>query len=157
LPKVVVETQTEAFAYVVSRAVGLETNSAAPDYIALYHGDKKTLAQSLAVIHVTSSRILDELLPQQRVTPGRETQRDGRAFGDKRNEPERQNQGQPTSATQAPDQSDSIFGVLKSARAEYSCLDDRKPSFLLGSVIKNRVSIQSEGAPTAVGNCRPTR
>jgi len=56
LPKVVVKTQAEAVAYVVSRGVGLETNSAAADYIALYNGDKKTLAESLSVIHDTSSR-----------------------------------------------------------------------------------------------------
>ena len=40
LPKVVRETQAEAVAYVVSRGVGLETNTAAADYIALYTGDK---------------------------------------------------------------------------------------------------------------------
>src|SRR5262249_30632858 len=43
LPKVVRETQAEAVAFVVSRSIGLETNSAAADYIALYNGDKKTL------------------------------------------------------------------------------------------------------------------
>jgi hypothetical protein len=72
LPKVVVETQAEAVAYVVSRGVGLETNSAAADYIALYNGDKKTLAESLSVIHDTSSRILDQLLPEQRLTSAHE-------------------------------------------------------------------------------------
>jgi hypothetical protein len=71
LPKVVVETQAEAVAYVVSRGVGLETNSAAADYIALDNGDKKTLAESLSVIHDTSSRIVDELLPEH-LTPTRE-------------------------------------------------------------------------------------
>ena len=67
LPKVVRETQAEAVAFVVSSAVGLETNKAASDYIALYNGDKKTLAESLAVIQETSARILDELLTQQRI------------------------------------------------------------------------------------------
>src|SRR5437899_3510809 len=74
LPKVFEETQAEAVAYVVCRGVGLETNSAAADYIALYTGDKKTLAESLSVIQETSSRILDELLPQQRPTPTHEKQ-----------------------------------------------------------------------------------
>jgi antirestriction protein ArdC len=66
LPKTVVETQAEAVAFVVSRGIGLETNHAAADYIALYNGDKKTLAESLAVIQATSARILDELLPKER-------------------------------------------------------------------------------------------
>ncbi|MGI9071701.1 MAG: ArdC family protein [Bryobacteraceae bacterium] len=64
--KVVRETQAEAVAFVVSRAVGLETNNAAADYITLYNGDKKTLADSLAVIQETSAQILDELLPEKR-------------------------------------------------------------------------------------------
>ena len=66
LPKTVRETQAEAVAFVVSRGIGLETNNAAADYIALYNGDKKTLAESLAVIQATSARILDELLPFER-------------------------------------------------------------------------------------------
>ena len=70
IPGVVRETQAEAVAFVVCRSIGLETNSAAADYIALYNGDKKTLADSLAVIQETSSKILDDLLPeQQRTTP----------------------------------------------------------------------------------------
>src|SRR5437870_3385178 len=68
LPKVVRETQAEAVAFVVCRGVGLETNTAAADYIALYNGDKKTLAESLSVIQQTSSQILDELLPERRMT-----------------------------------------------------------------------------------------
>jgi hypothetical protein len=66
LPKQVRETQAEAVAYVVSRGIGLETNTAAADYIGLYNGDKKTLAESLSVIQETSARILDNLLPEQR-------------------------------------------------------------------------------------------
>ena len=64
LPKVVRETQAEAVAFVVSHAVGLETNHAAADYIALYNGDKKTLIESLAKIQETSAKILEELLPE---------------------------------------------------------------------------------------------
>lgn len=67
VPKVVRETQAEAVAYVVSHAIGLETNNAAADYITLYNGDKKTLADSLAVIQQTSAQILDELFPEKRV------------------------------------------------------------------------------------------
>ncbi len=76
LPKVVRETQAEAVAFVVCRGVGLETNTAAADYIALYNGDKKTLAESLSVIQETSSRILDELLPERRMTSFEKPQTD---------------------------------------------------------------------------------
>jgi hypothetical protein len=61
LPTVVRETQAEAVAFVVSHGVGLETNNAQSDYIALYKGDKKTLADSLSVIQETSAKILDHL------------------------------------------------------------------------------------------------
>jgi antirestriction protein ArdC len=69
LPKVVRETQAEAVAFVVCQSVGLESNNAAADYIALYNGDKKTLTESLSVIQETSAKILDELLPEERRTP----------------------------------------------------------------------------------------
>lgn len=72
LPKVVRETQAEAVAFVVCRGVGLETNTAAADYIALYNGDKKTLAESLAAIQETAGRILDEVLPKERPAPAHE-------------------------------------------------------------------------------------
>lgn len=68
LSKVTRETQAEAVAFVVCRSIGLETNTAATDYISLYNGDKKTLADSLAVIQDASSRILDELLPDKKMT-----------------------------------------------------------------------------------------
>ena len=67
LPRVVRETQAEAVAFVVSRAIGLETRSAAADYIALYNGDAKTLTDSLATIQETASHILGDLLPDERV------------------------------------------------------------------------------------------
>jgi antirestriction protein ArdC len=65
-PEVVRETQAEAVAFVVCRGIGLETNNAAADYIALYNGDQKTLADSLAAIQQTSARILDKLMPSER-------------------------------------------------------------------------------------------
>ena len=111
LPKVFEETQAEAVAYVVSRGVGLETNSAAADYIALYKGDKKTLAESLSAIQEASSRILDELLPVERLTPAHEKQPE-RALADKpaqsQEEPGRPSLTQEQPAPQMPDQSDSI-------------------------------------------------
>jgi len=66
LRKVVRETQAEAVAFVVSRGIGLETGSAAADYIALYNGDSKMLAASLAEIQQTASTILKDLLPEER-------------------------------------------------------------------------------------------
>lgn len=63
-PKLVRETQAEAVAYVLSHAAGLETNHAAADYIALYNGDRKTLADSLHAIQETATRMLDELFPE---------------------------------------------------------------------------------------------
>jgi antirestriction protein ArdC len=82
LPKIDRETQAEAVAYVVSRGVGLDTNSAAADYIALYTGDKKTLSQSLSAIQETSSRILEEILPIERLSASREKQTE-KPFTDK--------------------------------------------------------------------------
>jgi hypothetical protein len=66
LSKTVRETQAEAVAFVVSRGIGLETRSAAADYIALYNGDATTLSESLAMIQATSTQILSELLPEER-------------------------------------------------------------------------------------------
>jgi hypothetical protein len=125
-PKATAETQAEAIAYVVCRGVGLETNSAAADYITLYNGDKKTLAESLSVIQIASARILDELLPEQRPTqshdkqpertfsdkPAQSQEKPERTFSDKpaqsQDEPDRPNSTPPPHATQSPDQSDSI-------------------------------------------------
>ena len=110
LPKTVVETQAEAVAYVVCSGVGLETNSAAADYIHLYNGDKKTLAESLSVIQETSSKILDQLLPEQRTSPFHE--KPDRSLSDmpthKHDEPGRANPAQTPVASQTPDQSESI-------------------------------------------------
>jgi hypothetical protein len=111
LPKSKEETQAEAVAYVVSRGVGLETNSAAADYIALYNGDKKILAESLSVIQETSSRILDELLPVERLSPPHEKQ-PGRTSTNQpsqtQEEPGRPNHTESASAPQMPDLSDPI-------------------------------------------------
>lgn len=58
------ETQAEAVAYVVSQTVGLDTSTAARDYITLYNGDAKTLTESLAAVQRASSEILKDLLPE---------------------------------------------------------------------------------------------
>jgi len=61
--KVVRETEAEAIAFVIGKAVGLETGSASADYIHLYHGNASLLAESLEVIQQTSAVILAALQP----------------------------------------------------------------------------------------------
>ncbi len=50
------ETEAEAVAFVVSSAIGLDTNTSSSDYIQLHAGAKATLAESLALIQQTASR-----------------------------------------------------------------------------------------------------
>ena len=59
--KTVRETEAEAVAFVVCQAIGLETNNAAADYIALYQGDVATLSASLQFIQSTAAEILTAL------------------------------------------------------------------------------------------------
>jgi len=53
------ETEAEAVAFVVCSAIGLETGSAAQDYIGLYGGDAKLLSESLEYIQRTATQILN--------------------------------------------------------------------------------------------------
>jgi antirestriction protein ArdC len=55
------ETEAEATAFVVCHAVGLETGSAAADYIQLWNGDKETLTDSLTYIQKAASQMLAAL------------------------------------------------------------------------------------------------
>ena len=52
------ETEAEATAFVVCDAVGLETGSAASDYIQLWNGDAQLLAQSLGHVREAASQML---------------------------------------------------------------------------------------------------
>ena len=61
--KVVKETEAEAVAFVVGKAVGLKIGSASADYIHLYHGNASLLAESLEVVQQTSAVILAALEP----------------------------------------------------------------------------------------------
>jgi len=61
--KTVRETEAEAVAFVVGKAVGLVTGSASADYIQLYHGNASLLAESLEVIQRTAAIILAALEP----------------------------------------------------------------------------------------------
>ena len=63
--KTVRETEAEAIAYIVSRAVGLNTGSASADYISLYHGNAEMLTESLSVIQQASSTILAALFIEE--------------------------------------------------------------------------------------------
>ena len=55
------ETEAEAVAFVVSKGIGLDTNSAAQDYISLYSGDAALLLESLEYIQQTANQILNSI------------------------------------------------------------------------------------------------
>ena len=55
------ETEAEAVSFVVCSGIGLETGSAAQDYIQLYEGDAKLLKESLEHIRQTATRILNAI------------------------------------------------------------------------------------------------
>ncbi len=55
------ETEAEAVAYVVCRAMGLDCSTQFSDYIQLYRGDEKTLLESLEFIRNVASRIIGQL------------------------------------------------------------------------------------------------
>jgi hypothetical protein len=61
--KTVRETEAEAIAFIIGKAVGLETGTASADYIQLYHGNASLLAESLEVIQKTSAVIPAALQP----------------------------------------------------------------------------------------------
>src|SRR5581483_6544714 len=55
------ETEAEAVAFVVCSAIGLETGSAAQDYIGLYGGDAKLPTESLEYVQRTATQILNAI------------------------------------------------------------------------------------------------
>ena len=59
--KTVRETEAEAVAFVVGKAIGLQTGRASADYIQLYHGNAALLTESLEVIQKTSAVILSAI------------------------------------------------------------------------------------------------
>ncbi len=63
--KTIRETEAEAVAFVVCEAIGLDTNTAASDYIQLYAGGKDTLAQSLDRIQRTAATIIEAVTADQ--------------------------------------------------------------------------------------------
>ena len=69
--KVVRETEAEAVAFVVSKAIGLNPNSSA-SYIQLYHGNAELLMESLEVVQQTSAVILAALKMEEPIPPDAE-------------------------------------------------------------------------------------
>lgn len=63
------ETEAEAVAFVVCQAIGLETGSAAQDYIQLYEGDAKLLSERLEYIRRTATRILNAIGTEESSVP----------------------------------------------------------------------------------------
>jgi antirestriction protein ArdC len=63
------ETEAEAVAFVVCQGIGLETGSAAQDYIQLYEGDAKLLSESLEHIQQTANRILNAIGAEESAPP----------------------------------------------------------------------------------------
>jgi hypothetical protein len=59
--KTVRETEAEAVAFVVCQAIGLENGTSASDYIQLYNGETKTLAESLDRIQHVAAEIIAAL------------------------------------------------------------------------------------------------
>jgi len=66
--KVVKETEAEAVAFVVGKAVGLRVGTASADYIHLYHGNASLLIESLEVVQQTAAVILAALEPSSTET-----------------------------------------------------------------------------------------
>jgi hypothetical protein len=64
ITKTVRETEAEAIAFVVCKAIGRETGTASADYIQLYHGNAKLLQESLEVVQRTSAVILGAVNPE---------------------------------------------------------------------------------------------
>ena len=62
------ETEAEAVAFVVGKAVGLDTGLASSDYIQLYHGNADLLAESLELVQRTASVILTAIQPEKPVS-----------------------------------------------------------------------------------------
>ncbi len=65
ITKTVRETEAEAIAFVVSKAIGIDPGTASSDYIQLYHGDAKLLQESLELVQRTAAIILGALSPEE--------------------------------------------------------------------------------------------
>lgn len=68
--KTVRETEAEAIAFVVGKAIGLTTSTASADYISLYHGNAALLTESLEAVQQTSAVILAAITVEESVSQG---------------------------------------------------------------------------------------
>src|SRR5579884_188798 len=66
--KKVRETEAEAVAFVVGKAIGLETGTASTDYIQLWHGDANLLRESLEAVQQIAAVILGAIAPKPQTT-----------------------------------------------------------------------------------------
>jgi hypothetical protein len=66
--KTVRETEAEAIAFVVGKAIGLTTSTASADYISLYHGNAALLTESLEAVQRTSGVILAAITVEEFVS-----------------------------------------------------------------------------------------
>jgi len=66
--KKVRETEAEAVAFVVGKAIGLETGTASTDYIQLWHGDANLLRESLEAVQQTAAIVLGAIAPKPQTT-----------------------------------------------------------------------------------------
>src|SRR5690348_16317644 len=66
--KKVRETEAEAVAFVVGKAIGLETGTASTDYIQLWHGDANLLRESLEAVQQTAAVVLGAIAPKPETT-----------------------------------------------------------------------------------------
>ena len=62
--KCIRETEAESVAYVVSRAIGLDSCLASTEYIHAYDGDAQTLAGSLDAVRRVASEIIEAIRPE---------------------------------------------------------------------------------------------
>lgn len=56
--------KTEAVAFVVCEVIGLETEAAFSDYIAVWNGDANLLRESLEAVQQTAAVILGDIAPE---------------------------------------------------------------------------------------------
>jgi hypothetical protein len=64
------ETEAEAVAFVVGQSIGLEMGKASSDYIQMYNGDTRLLAESLEFIQRTAGVILGAITVEEPVAQG---------------------------------------------------------------------------------------
>jgi hypothetical protein len=62
--KKVRETEAEAVAFVVCKAIGLETGTTSADYIQLWYGDSNLLRESLEAVQQTAAVVLGAIAPK---------------------------------------------------------------------------------------------